>query len=84
MVNSQLGNYINNMLPNLDFSWLNGIDFFVQKFVEKKKDKLKSLVYLLLTLALTLLITTTRIERSFSTINTKESVVQSNERSVDE
>ena len=68
-LDNQLEIYIHDMQSIEDFSVFRRIGQLVKKMVKMKKNVSYSLVYSLVTLALILLVTTTTVERIFSTMN---------------
>ena len=68
-LDDQLETYIHDMQSTEEFSAFRGIGQLVEKMVEIKKNVLYPLIYSLVTLALILLVTTTTVERVFSTMN---------------
>ena len=68
-LNNQLETYIHDMQSTEEFSAFRGIGQLVEKMVEMKKNISYPLIYSLVTLALILLVTTTTVERAFSTMN---------------
>ena len=68
-LDNQLEIYIHDMQSIEDFSVFRRIGQLVKKMVKMKKNVSYPLVYSLLTLALILLVTTTTVERIFSTMN---------------
>ena len=68
-LDNQLEIYIHDMQSIEDFSVFRRIGQLVKKMVKMKKNVSYLLVYSLVTLALILLVTTTTVERIFSTMN---------------
>ena len=69
LLDNQLEIYIHDMQSIEDFSVFRRIEQLVKKMVKMKKNVSYPLVYSLVTLALILLVTTTTVERIFSTMN---------------
>ena len=68
-LDNQLETYIHDMQSIEEFSAFRGIGQLVEKMIEMKKNVSYLLIYSLMTLALILLVTTTTVERAFSTMN---------------
>ena len=68
-LDNQLEIYIYDMQSTEEFSAFRGIGQLVEKMIEMKKNVSYPLIYLLMILALILLVTTTTVERAFSTMN---------------